>query len=205
MIKEKTDLRDPDDFRQEGIIPGRFQPFHYGHKKMIDRYKDIFDHLLVGIGLSRRPNSNDPLHFYERKKILEEEYKNDQVSIFPVDDQGDKEKWIKEVEVSLGLDSEKKELYTVVTGNDHTRECFEDQDYWVEFLEEEDQYFPELIKGHKIRDLITEGEDWWETLVPESTLNVLDRHEIDLKSRINELRDLDEERDVNWTMKEMDY
>ena len=57
------------------VVIGRFQPFHYGHKKMIDQALEIADQVLVLIGSTNKPISHkNPIHVENRERVIHSEY-----------------------------------------------------------------------------------------------------------------------------------
>lgn len=57
------------------VFIGRFQPFHNGHKRVIDRALELADNVLVLVGSSNRSRSiRNPFTFEERKDMIERTY-----------------------------------------------------------------------------------------------------------------------------------
>ena len=78
-----------------GLIVGRFQAFHNGHKYMIDKALDICDTVGVLIGSSQESGTQkNPFDYETRKNILTAVY-GDDVDIFPLPDigVGNNSKW----------------------------------------------------------------------------------------------------------------
>lgn len=77
-----------------GVIVGRFQvhELHEGHKALIQHVIDNHDVTLIFLGLSPcRVTMNNPLDFYARKQMINEEYPD--VRVFYIDDCVDDEIW----------------------------------------------------------------------------------------------------------------
>ena len=54
-----------------GVTLGRFQPFHLGHKGIVDGALSAVDTLLILIGSSNlAPNTKNPFSFDERKAMI---------------------------------------------------------------------------------------------------------------------------------------
>ena len=54
-----------------GVIVGRFQPLHDGHKEIIRKALDLCDNLLILIGSANRPRSiKNPWTYKERRKMV---------------------------------------------------------------------------------------------------------------------------------------
>lgn len=83
-----------------GFVIGRFQPFHNGHKHMIDKALEQCKLLTVFIGSAQESRTErNPLTFLERywviSEVYEKEIKNGRLVILPLIDAGigDNPKW----------------------------------------------------------------------------------------------------------------
>lgn len=69
------------------VFCGRFQPFHNGHKAVIDRALTLAEEVVVVVGSSFQPRSiNNPFTFSERKLMIKTQYPGKQVKVIPVSD-----------------------------------------------------------------------------------------------------------------------
>lgn len=60
------------------VFCGRFQPFHLGHKAVIDRALELADEVIVVVGSSFQPRSTkNPFTFEERKAMIDAVYGNE--------------------------------------------------------------------------------------------------------------------------------
>lgn len=65
-----------------GLVHGRFQPFHNGHKFLVDRMLKECDIGVILIGSAYKIDKKNPFTFKERKKMIEKIYgKNKRVFI----------------------------------------------------------------------------------------------------------------------------
>jgi len=76
-----------------GMVIGRFQVFHNGHKRMIDKALSMCDRVLVYIGSAQESRTNkNPFTYTERQNLLTEVYFNDIIAnkliILPLEDSG---------------------------------------------------------------------------------------------------------------------
>lgn len=55
-----------------GLVIGRFQPFHLGHKYLIERSLEICGNIIIGIGSSNISDAKNPYSYIERKKFIQE-------------------------------------------------------------------------------------------------------------------------------------
>lgn len=53
-----------------GLVIGRFQPFHLGHKFLIDESLKIADKIIIGIGSSNKSDEKNPWDSKTRKKMV---------------------------------------------------------------------------------------------------------------------------------------
>lgn len=84
-----------------GVFIGRFQPFHLGHKHIINEALKHVDELLILVGSASSPRTyHNPFLFEERKRMIFESCKNDiRIHILPLDDSlYNDEQWIKRVQ-----------------------------------------------------------------------------------------------------------
>ncbi len=83
-----------------GIVIGRFQPFHLGHKYVIEKALDLCDCLYLGIGSAQVFNEKNPYSAEKRKKFLEifikeEKIEDRIIKIITIDDFPDDDVWFK--------------------------------------------------------------------------------------------------------------
>ena len=85
-----------------GLLIGRFQPFHLGHLAALRFALPKVDKLWLGLGSSNKPmEKNNPFSVDERKKMIlssiEDSIKN-KISIFPIPDLDNHVKWIQNID-----------------------------------------------------------------------------------------------------------
>ena len=112
MNKEKYDVL---------VFIGRFQPFHEGHKRVIDRALELSKHVLILAGSANRSRDmRNPFTFDERKQMIEmcyaPDYEHDQVladrfdriHVLPLNDMmyAD-ERWVEQVQTIVHTFAEK--------------------------------------------------------------------------------------------------
>ena len=54
-----------------GLVIGRFQPFHKGHKYLIEESLKLADKIIIGIGSANKSNAQNPWSWKARKKVIE--------------------------------------------------------------------------------------------------------------------------------------
>jgi nicotinamide-nucleotide adenylyltransferase len=163
----------------DGLLIGRFQPFHLGHLDAVLFGLSRTENLFIGIGSSNKSNeSRNPFSAKERREMITssiEPSMAERIKIFDIPDVGDHEKWAFEIDKIVPK-------YDVVFTNDEfTQTLFEKREMNVVPVVLKDR---EKFSGTNIRDLITEDKNWRD-LVPQGTRNVLDN--INAKERLKNL------------------
>lgn len=162
-----------------GLLIGRFQPFHLGHLDAVLFGLSRVENLFICIGSSNKSNERkNPFSAEERREMITlsiEPSITDRIKIFDIPDVGDHEKWTFEIDKIVPK-------YDVVFTNDEfTKTLFEKRKINVISVVLKDR---EKFSGTNIRNLITEDKNWRD-LVPQGTRNVLDS--INAKERLKNL------------------
>lgn len=151
-----------------GLVIGRFQPFHYGHKYLFKRANSVCKNILIGIGSSNKRNKENPFTYPQRKSMLEvflekEKMKVSVIKIFPLPDTTDDAVWLQSV-------LEKAGKFDVVIGdNEWVNNIFEKAGYKVIRI----GYFKrDLYEGKKIRNLLAKHTSW-EQLSPSYIVDMI--------------------------------
>ena len=152
-----------------GLLIGRFQPFHLGHLDAVLFGLARVDKLFLGIGSSNKSNEKkNPFSAGERREMIlssiEPSIAN-RIKIFDIPDVNDHEKWTLEIDQTVPK-------YDVVFSNDEfTKTLFEIRQINVIQVILKDR---EKFSGTNVRQLILDDENW-QDLVPEGTRKVLDK------------------------------
>ena len=82
------------------VFIGRFQPFHYGHARVVERARELADNVLILVGSSNRSRSmRNPWTFKERREMIRNTYPGDDLTIAPLDDvMYNDERWCEHVQ-----------------------------------------------------------------------------------------------------------
>ena len=163
--------------KKASLFIGRFQPFHLGHRFVLDHCRTEI--VYIGVGSSQYHHVLDnPFTFDERKTMITLALTDNfdiKYDIFPVPDIHDPPRWANYVSMIIPPFSE------VLSNNQFTIDLFQEQGSTV--------YCPGLQKrseyaGKEIRRLIINNEPW-EHLVPEKVVSYLKK--IDAVNRLQEL------------------
>mgnify|MGYP001334147620 FL=1 len=163
----------------DGLLIGRFQPFHLGHLDAVLFGLARTENLFICIGSSNKSNERkNPFSAEERREMILTSIEPsiaDRIKIFDVPDVGDHEKWTFEIDKTVPK-------YDIVFTNDEfTRTLFEKREISVISVILKDR---EKFSGTNIRNLIAYDRNWRD-LVPQGTRNVLDN--INAKERLQNL------------------
>ena len=162
-----------------GLLIGRFQPFHLGHLEAFQFALSKVDKLWVGIGSSNKPaQKNDPFSTEERKQMILSSTDNstkERISIYFIPDFDNHVQWIEKIDTIVPK-------FDIVFSNDElTKHLYSTRSVQVTsipFLNRD------ALSGTNIRNLIISDQKW-DDLVPEGTKNFLIN--INAKERLKNL------------------
>lgn len=130
---------------------GRFQPFHIGHKHVVEQFSD--EELLIVIGSAGESRTDEnPLNADEREELIRECFPD--IKVFHVEDNESDERWREQILEKAGAEA-------IVSGNERVRNIMENE---VEVIEPEMKK-PQVYSGSEIRRRVN-GEEEWSYLVP---------------------------------------
>ncbi|MEF8807110.1 nicotinamide-nucleotide adenylyltransferase [Natronomonas sp.] len=166
-----------------GLVIGRFQPFHLGHRYLITHLDEEIDEVIVGIGSAGQSHSlKNPFTSGERVHIVQDSL--DQLDaktyLIPIADIDRDAMWVRHIEILCPA-------FDVVYSNNPFVEClFEEADYEVRGtpLHNREEY-----RGSEIRRRILDDEEW-EHLVPDVVVEAIE--EIDGVARLQKIDATDE-------------
>ena len=139
-----------------GLVVGRFQPFHLGHKYLIEKALEISDKIILGVGSSNIIDQFNPYDFDTRKKFLEMFVENEGLgdrvqSIVAIDDDPDDQVWLDKLISKTG------KFDISIGDNEWVNGIFEKKEITVMRI---GFYNREILAGEKIRNLINQKETW---------------------------------------------
>ncbi len=139
-----------------GLVIGRFQPFHLGHRYLIQKALESADKIIIGIGSANVTDENNPYSFKNRKNMIGEFIKQEGLEervskIIPSDDIPSDDIWLEKVLENA------PDVDVVIGNNDWTNGIFEKAGFKVIYVP---YYKRELYEGWRIRKLMKEGKDW---------------------------------------------
>ena len=130
-----------------GFVLGRFQPFHRGHKYLIEKALEQCESVIVGVGSVNVEDEKNPFSFEDRKKQISEALKKQKyysriISIIPLDDNPDDDVWLAELLKKAG------KIDVVFGNNEWPNEIFEKAGFKVVRVP---LYKRNIYEGTKIR------------------------------------------------------
>ena len=159
-----------------GLLIGRFQPFHLGHLEALQFALSIVDKLWVGLGSSNKSvEKNNPFSAEERKEMIlssiDDSMKN-KITIYFIPDVDNHVKWIEKIDTIVPK-------FDIVFSNDpltdHLYSKRTVQVISIPFLKRDQ------LSGTRIRNLI-KSDQKWDDLIPNGTKIILEN--LDVKNRL---------------------
>ena len=159
-----------------GLLIGRFQPFHLGHLDAFRFALSKVDKLWIGIGSSNKPSEkNNPFTADERKEMILssiDDTISNRIQIFFIPDFENHEKWIENIDLVV------PDFDVIFTNDELTKSMYLKRGkdvISVPFTKRE------ILSGTNIRNIILSDQNW-QMLVPEGTKTVLKK--IDANNRL---------------------
>ncbi len=133
---------------------GRFQPFHLGHKHVVEQFNGEELVLVIGSAGKSRTDEN-PLKAKERTELIHECHP--EIQIYKVEDQESDKEWMEDVIGKTGAGE-------IISGNKRVRDIFTEMSDLE--VKEPEMHRPEIYSGTEVRRRINSGGEW-SYLVPE--------------------------------------
>ena len=152
-----------------GLLIGRFQPFHLGHLEALQFALSKVDKLWVGLGSSNRPvEKNNPFTAEQRKEMILssiDDSMKEKISIYFIPDLDNHMKWVEKIDTIV------PKFDIIFSNDDLTKHLYSKRNIQVlsiPFLNRES------LSGTNIRDLIISDQKW-DNFVPDGTRNFLEK------------------------------
>ena len=150
-----------------GLLIGRFQPFHLGHLEALQFALSKVDKLWVGLGSSNKPvEKNNPFTSEQRKEMILssiDDSMKEKISIYFIPDLDNHMKWVEKIDTIV------PKFDIIFSNDDLTKHLYSKRNIQVlsiPFLNRES------LSGTNIRDLIIHDQKW-DDFVPNGTRNFL--------------------------------
>ena len=162
-----------------GLLIGRFQPFHLGHLEAVNFALNKVENLWIGIGSSNKYNEKkNPFSADERRKMITLSVDDSiitRIKIFDIPDVGDHEKW------TYSIDKIVPEYSLVFSNDKFTDNLYKRRNIDVITVPLKDR---QKFSGTNIRQLIVDRKNW-QDLVPDGTSKILNG--INIHERLKDL------------------
>ena len=162
-----------------GLLIGRFQPFHLGHLDALRFALSKVDKLWIGLGSSNKPlQKTNPFSAEERQEMILssiDESMKLKVQIYFIPDLDNHIKWIELIDTLV------PKFDIIFTNDELTRHLYSNRGVEIiaiPFVKRD------ILSGTNIRNMIINDQKW-EDLVPEGTKNFL--YKTSMKQRLKNL------------------
>ncbi len=150
-----------------GFYIGRFQPFHNGHRNMVEQIADDVDELVLGIGSADDSHTTrNPFTAGERIMMITKSLVDFDIVTYavPIEDLERNSVWVSHVQ-SMSPDFD-----IAYSNNPLVIQLFREAGIDVR---QSPMFNREVLEGTEVRErMITDGE--WEPLVPEAVVEIVD-------------------------------
>ncbi len=153
---------------KKGLILGRFQPFHFGHLKLIESIVNDKVLPLICIGSAQYSHTVDnPFTVKERKEMIMAVLQslNCEYEIFEIPDINNYDLYVSHLETFVPIFDQ------IYSGNPIVQRLFDEAGYKVVKLQ---MFNREVWEGSAIRLAMREGGDW-EAAVPNQIVEIIQR------------------------------
>ncbi|QLK24998.1 nicotinamide-nucleotide adenylyltransferase [Natrinema zhouii] len=165
-----------------GFYIGRFQPFHNGHRSMVEQIAEDVDELVLGIGSADDSHTvHNPFTAGERIMMITKSLVDSDLVTYavPIEDLERNSVWVSHVQ-SMSPDFD-----VAYSNNPLVIQLF--REAGIE-IRQSPMFNREVLEGSEVRERMITGGDW-ESLVPEAVVQVVD--EMDGIERIQMVSDSD--------------
>ena len=162
----------------------RFQPFHNGHKCIIDKMLNESENITIILGSAQEYGTErNPLNVDQRTKLIENIYgKKDNIKILSLDDiDCDIDYWylhvlkfLKEKVPNFGFPNA---YYCGDMDNGH---FYNKGEFIIEVVNRDKQKGYKKISASEIRDMIKRHDDNWKNYIPKENINLIEEFLINL-------------------------
>ncbi len=154
----------------DGLLIGRFQPFHLGHLEALRFALSKVDKLWVGLGSSNKPvEKNNPFTAQQRKEMILssiDDSMKEKIVIYFIPDVDNHVRWIEKIDTIV------PKFDIIFSNDDLTKHLYLKRNIQVltiPFLNRES------LSGTNLRNLIV-NDLRWEDFVPDGTRNFLKKN-----------------------------
>lgn len=163
------------------LYVGKFQPFHLGHKRVVEDLYQEYDEIIIVIGGAEKTYSTKYLFTAgERIQMIRNCVDIESTYIIPIRDINNNAIWAKHI------DQYTPEYNTVYSNNPLVRQLYKDTNRELKSIDMKQR---DLLSGTNVRQKMKEGDSTWKELVPDEVENLIKK--FDGVERIQELTNAD--------------
>ena len=177
---------------KHGLAVMRCQPFHNGHKRIIDQMLTECERVTLVLGSIDKRDKRNPFPFHDRKKMVKNTYTisdermdawTQQIVVLGVPDISDDLGWATYVLRSVedhwvdNCGGEEKDYLkpdAYYTGSEFDARWYRDSGMKINIIERIDKAY-QITSATIIRDLCEYGDDRWKQFVPESAHTLVEK------------------------------
>ncbi|MFB5626857.1 MAG: nicotinamide-nucleotide adenylyltransferase [Nitrosarchaeum sp.] len=152
-----------------GLLIGRFQPFHLGHLDALRFALTKVDKLWIGLGSSNKPlQKNNPFSAEERKEMILssiDESMKQRIQIYFIPDLENHIKWIELIDLLV------PKFDIIFTNDELTKHLYSKRNVTVSSIPFVKR---DVLSGTNIRNMILSDQKW-DDFVPEGTKHFLNK------------------------------
>lgn len=166
---------------KHGFITMRAQPFHFGHKSLVDKMLLECDYITIILGsIQESRTKNNPFTFDERKNMLSNIYaENININIFGIEDTPSDDIWYQNIiDILKNFSFGDPDAY--YCGDDNNGNFLNNGDFPIIKLDRIKQNKHYNISGTEIRNMIKNNDDNWKTFIPEINLDYINNLKYEL-------------------------
>ena len=155
------------------VYIGRFQPFHNGHKTILEKASKISNEILVLVGsVNKALNIKNPFTFEERKSMIPTEINGVKIKVKPLKDFVNDGSWVSEVQsiVAEEYDDYDEDLKIAIVGCEKDSSTYYLKTFIWDFVGYEQE---RNINATYIRERLFENPSEYLATIPNSTQNFL--------------------------------
>ena len=163
------------------FLIARFQPFHNGHKSIIDKMIKESKYITIILGSAQESGTEkNPLTVEQRKKLIENLYgKRDNIKIFPLVDLNipDKDgvKWYNFVKDALKKNSAEFGFPDAYYCGDLENGSYYDKgEFKIINVKREEQIGNKKISATEIRNMINNHDERWKDFIPKENIKLIE-------------------------------
>jgi len=173
---------------KHGLAVMRCQPFHNGHKRIVDRMLKECEKVTIVLGSIDKKDKRNPFPFHDRKKMIKNIYNDGEDSdwftrivVLGVPDINNDLEWARYILKSVEdhyVDNRNVVDYVppdaYYTGSKYDARWYIEKRMKINLVDRTDKAFP-LASATMIRDLCEYGDDRWKDYTPEKNHELIDK------------------------------